>query len=169
MFVFKSPEKLLTEASQSTFCNHGCLGLDLARYPILVLRCSLTVPDYTLMTVYQVIAWSLQVSCPPCFVDCTKKCVFLNFEGVQTVNTISLMLWSSLQVLASGVHPSTDFEGNPLPDAHKKLAGKPIAGAFGQTYLKCYTKLFWIFVWEQLSPTAQTPLPASQDLTRPVP
>jgi len=37
----------------------------------------------------------------------------------------------SLQVLASGVHPSTDFEGKPLPDGHSKLAGKPIAGAIG--------------------------------------
>ena len=37
-------------------------GLDLARFPICVLRCSLVIPDYTLRRVYCVIAWSFQVS-----------------------------------------------------------------------------------------------------------
>ena len=38
-------------------------------------------------------------------------------------------LHHSCKALASGVHPSTDFEGHPLPALHSKLAGKPIAGA----------------------------------------
>ena len=32
------------------------------------------------------------------------------------------------QVLASGVHPTTDFEGKPLTGARAKMGGKPIAG-----------------------------------------
>ena len=39
-----------------------CSGLDLARFPIRVLRCALNVPEYTLTRVYQVIAWSLKDS-----------------------------------------------------------------------------------------------------------
>jgi len=52
-------DQYIAEVSQT---SHGNLGLDLARYPIMVLRYSLAVPDYTLMAVYQVIAWSFQVS-----------------------------------------------------------------------------------------------------------
>ena len=37
-------------------------GLDLARFPIMVLRYSLSVPDHTLVRLYEVIAWSLRVS-----------------------------------------------------------------------------------------------------------
>lgn len=39
-----------------------CLGLDLARYPICILRMALVVPDYTLNRVHQIIAWSFQVA-----------------------------------------------------------------------------------------------------------
>jgi hypothetical protein len=42
---------------------------------------------------------------------------------------ILLWLHHHCKALASGVHPSTDFEGHPLPALHSKLAGKPIAGA----------------------------------------
>lgn len=41
-----------------------------------------------------------------------------------------------MQVLASGVHPSTDFEGNVFAGARAKLAGKPIAG--GSLALKSF-------------------------------
>jgi hypothetical protein len=32
------------------------------------------------------------------------------------------------QVLSTGLHPSENFNGEPLPAAKQKLSGKPIAG-----------------------------------------
>lgn len=49
--------------SSASTVTPACPGLDIARYPIFVVRCALSVPDYTLMRVYQVVVWSLQVSC----------------------------------------------------------------------------------------------------------
>ena len=34
-------------------------GLDLCRYPLFVLRCSLHIPDYSLQRIWEVICWSL--------------------------------------------------------------------------------------------------------------
>ena len=54
----------MIELSYSSLARRSCLGLDLARFPICLLRMALVVPDYTLMRVHQVIAWSFQVSIP---------------------------------------------------------------------------------------------------------
>ena len=37
-------------------------GLDLCRYPLFTLRCSLAVPDYSLQPIWEVICWSLKAS-----------------------------------------------------------------------------------------------------------
>lgn len=52
-------------------CNtfHNCVfssacesGLDLCRYPLFVLRCSLAIPDYSLQPIWEIICWSLNVT-----------------------------------------------------------------------------------------------------------
>jgi hypothetical protein len=37
----------------------GNWGLDLCRYPLFVLRCSISLPDYSLYPIWSIIAWSL--------------------------------------------------------------------------------------------------------------
>ena len=46
----------------NTWCLHCRPGLDLARFPICFLRMAVVLPDYTLVRVHHVIAWSFQAS-----------------------------------------------------------------------------------------------------------
>lgn len=67
VFLFLDFGSLPLHALRITFpevSRPGSPGLDLARFPCFILRFALAVPDYTLIRMYQVVAWSLQAAWP---------------------------------------------------------------------------------------------------------
>ncbi|CAL1127787.1 unnamed protein product [Cladocopium goreaui] len=56
----KATSCLELQKSAAASVQEAKAGLDLARFPILIMRCALAIPDYTLMRIYQVIAWSFR-------------------------------------------------------------------------------------------------------------
>lgn len=89
----------------------------------------------------------------------------IQFPHMQGIHT-------TLQVLASGVHPSHDFEGNLLVGDRAKMAGKPISGWWPITKLQfqlggviayffyyCWTIYHIVTINDSNSPMLPKPIP----------